>query len=128
MQQSVFFVGFILAATAMSNAAPPLVKSVQYSGACDGSAIVNVGGGHFLNASDEDNILRLYSLEGPGAPKREFDEREVLKMNGKNKEADIEAVAQVGSRLYWIGSHGRDKKADLEPSRRTAIQLRYSAS
>jgi hypothetical protein len=128
MQQSVLSVSLIFAATAMSNAASPSVKSVQYNGACDGSAIVNVGDGHFLNASDEDNILRLYSFKSPGAPKREFDEREVLKMNGKNKEADLEAVAQIGSRLYWIGSHGRDKKADLEPSRSQLFATDFSGA
>ena len=88
---------------------------------CDGSAILNVGGGHFLNATDEDNVIRLYRLGSAATPVREFDMSAFLAVEktkkGVPKEADLEGVARAGNRLYWIGSHGRDKKGDKESSR-----------
>ncbi|MBL8292149.1 MAG: DUF3616 domain-containing protein [Bryobacterales bacterium] len=89
--------------------------------ACDGSAIFTVGGGYFLNATDEDNVIRLYRLGSATAPVREFDMSGFLAVEktkkGVPKEADLEGVAKAGNRLYWIGSHGRDKKGDKESSR-----------
>ena len=89
--------------------------------ACDGSAIASAGVGYFWNASDEDNILRLYRLGSAAKPVHEVNLnsflRPELKKGGEPKEADIEAVAPMGKRLYWIGSHGLGKKG-IEPSRR----------
>src|SRR4051794_25038847 len=50
----------------------PALKGETFKGACDGSAVVAAGDGYFLNATDEDNILRLYKLGRP-APVRQFD-------------------------------------------------------
>jgi hypothetical protein len=89
--------------------------------ACDGSAIVDAGGGYFLNATDEDNVIRLYKRGALADPVREFPLNEFLKPEKKKKggfkEVDIEAVARIGSQLYWIGSHGNDKSGDREVSR-----------
>ena len=38
-------------------ALPAAMPAEEVSGACDGSAIFYVGGGHFLNATDEDNVI-----------------------------------------------------------------------
>jgi hypothetical protein len=101
-------------ATAATSAASPFEE------ACDGSAVVSVGDGHFLNATDEDNVIRLYRL-GQGRPVRSFDQNGFLRPEPKKKrgpkEVDIEAVARLGDRLYWIGSHGNDGKGQRETSR-----------
>jgi hypothetical protein len=92
----------------------------RYTGACDGSAIAGNGGAHFWSASDEDNRIRLYR-RGTAAPVREFDLTAFLEpernKRGQPKEVDIEAVARIGNRLYWTGSHGRDSGGDREASR-----------
>lgn len=91
-----------------------------YAGDCDGSAVVYVGNQYFVNANDENNFMRLYKL-GREIPKNIFDGNKELGIKpnkkGEFKEVDIEGVARVGSRLYWIGSHGNDRKAKREPDR-----------
>jgi hypothetical protein len=117
--------GIVRAALAMSYSAViagtmPVEAVETFRRSCDGSAVVDVGEGHFLNATDEDNVIRLYK-HGDGKPVEEFALDEFLKTEvdkkGVPKEADIEGVARLGTRLYWIGSHGRDKKGELERSR-----------
>ena len=72
--------------------------------ACDGSAIVDVGGGHLLNATDEDNVIRLYANGVIARPISEFNLNAFLKpavnKRGIPKEVDIEGVARIDSRLY----------------------------
>ena len=34
-----------------------------------------------------------------------------------DKESDLEAAAAVGTRVYWIGSHGRNAKGKPRPER-----------
>ena len=94
---------------------------VKFTNACDGSVLVDAGEGYILSASDEDNVIRLYNLADPGRPVSEIDLNSFLKpeqkKNGRPKEADLEAVVRVGNRLYWSGSHGRDKSGNRELSR-----------
>lgn len=98
-----------------------LAAAQTFPQACDGSAILSVGKGYFLNASDEDNIIRLYRISDPAKPLQKYDLNLFLKpevtKKAVPKETDLEAVAQIGTRLYWAGSHGADKKGDAEPSR-----------
>lgn len=110
----------IFAAVACHSAALAAETS-SYEKACDGSAVVSTGKGHFLNASDEDNVIRLYRL-GKGEPVQELGKlngflHPETKKNGEPKEVDIEAVARIGERLYWIGSHGNDGDGNREKSR-----------
>jgi hypothetical protein len=102
-----------------------------YTGACDGSALVPVKGKYFLNASDEDNVLRLYQLGTGGKPIATFDLGDFLKpevnKRGRRKEVDLEAAAVVGDRVYWTGSHGRDKGGEEEPSRQRLFATRIEA-
>lgn len=82
----------------------------SYTGMCDASAVVMISSNLFLAASDEDNILRLYSTRAGGLPLREFDLTRFLELERKSPEADIEAAARIGDRVFWIGSHGRNRK------------------
>jgi hypothetical protein len=110
-------IGASLAFLSCGNAA---AEPYRFTEACDGSAVVGVGDGYFLDATDEDNLIRLYRMGSPEPVKSfaldDFLQTELNK-RGRRKEADIEAVAKVGNRLYWIGSHSRDRKGDLERSR-----------
>ncbi len=102
-----------------STALPP------YAGMCDASAVVMISSNLFLAASDEDNILRLYSTRTGGLPLREFDLTRFLELERKSPEADIEAAARIGGRVFWIGSHGRNRtgKERMNRSRLFATDL-----
>jgi hypothetical protein len=92
----------------------------RYLGACDASAAVALGQGHFVVADDENNVLRVYRRASP-EPVAEVDLTDYLrnrKPGGKPTEADIEGAAAVGERIYWISSHARKgKNGEVDPHR-----------
>ena len=91
---------------------------VTLRGACDASAAAALDERTFVVADDENNILRVYSLDAPGMPLAEFPMGRFLQTNvQKHPEADIEACTRVGDRIYWITSHGRSKKGKWRRSR-----------
>lgn len=93
-------------------------KEVVFKGACDASAAVALNEKTFVVADDEDNTLRIYSLERPGMPKAQYPLGRFLKVQDESRpEADIEACTRVGDRIYWITSHGRSKKGKWRGSR-----------
>lgn len=107
-----------LLSCAMAVAATP--APVEHFGMCDASAAVAVGADHFLVANDEDDILRLYRLDGAGGEPKTFDLTTFLKLAGdkKQREADIEGAAQINNRVYWIASHGANTDGKSRPDRR----------
>ena len=95
----------------------------EYLGACDASAAEAVGGNLFVAANDEENLLRVYDRDTGGAPLTTFDLSPFLGTTADHPEADIEASAGVGRRIYWITSHGRNKEARPRPNRRRFFAL-----
>ena len=92
---------------------------LEHTGMCDASAAIAVGGDHFLVANDEDNILRLYSGAQSGKALQEFVIPSLPVLPGvKHGEVDIEGAARVGKRIYWIASHGSNRKGEARPHRR----------
>jgi DUF971 family protein len=62
-------------------------------------------------ASDEDGTLRVYDLDAAGAPVAAVDVTGFLEPDdAAETEPDVEGAAQIGDRVYWIGSHGRSRK------------------
>ena len=55
----------LVISTVICKASP---RMVTFNGACDASAAVALDANTFVVADDEDNILRIYSLEKPGMP------------------------------------------------------------
>ena len=106
-----------------------IARLMQYSGMADASAAVAVSSNLFVAASDEDNVLRLYSSEHGGAPLNEFDFNDFLELKGKSLEADLEGAARIGDRTFWIGSHGRNRngKERLNRHRLFATDIRVIA-
>ena len=84
---------------------------VTFTGMCDASAATAIDDKHLVIGDDEDNILRIYSLAG-GSPVYQKEISEFLGTMGKKqpKEADMEGAAKLGSSIFWITSHGRNKK------------------
>jgi hypothetical protein len=81
-----------------------------YRGLCEASTAVFLDDTHFAVASDETNIIRIYT-RGDTSVGTESDFQTTT---GFDK-SDIEASARVGDRIYWLSSHslnsqGEDKK------------------
>ncbi|WP_065753080.1 DUF3616 domain-containing protein [Bradyrhizobium paxllaeri] len=97
-----------------------------YRGACDGSAAVGLDQNFFAVADDESNVLNVYRI-GQAAAVQElaldaFLEAPTKKKPGPDgkpdfKEVDLEGAARIGDRIYWIASHARDSKGEVEPGR-----------
>lgn len=111
-----------LGAGLMPLSARAQTSALEYRGVCDASAAVAVGDDAFLVAQDEDNVLRLYRRDQP-EPIDQFDFGEFL--GAGDKEADIEAAARIGNRVYWITSHGRNTEGKERPLRQRlfAVEL-----
>lgn len=108
-----------------------LSDAVKHAGQADGSAGIAVGEDHFIGASDENNVLRLYSSDGPGPGKELLDLNPLLgfeKEDGEFKECDIEGAARMGDLIFWIGSHGRNKKGNVKESRRVLFATASNGS
>jgi len=87
-----------------------------FHGTSDASAGAALDGRTFVVADDENNVLRVYFIEGGDLSLR-FDLTAFLGVATKSPEADIEAAARVGDRIYWITSHGRNRNGKWRPNR-----------
>jgi hypothetical protein len=87
-----------------------------YRGMSDASAVVSLSEDLFIAADDEDNILRIYSRSQPPSAVRQFDLRSFLG-SGRSAESDIEGSAAIDSTLFWITSHGNNRKGQEELNR-----------
>jgi hypothetical protein len=92
-------------------------RFLVFRGTSDASAAVAVNEDMFVVADDENNILRIYDINKAGNPISSFDMTSFLDVEPNHPEADIEAAARVGQRIYWITSHGRNKDGKLRPNR-----------
>ena len=82
-----------------------LSQPVKHPGRPDGSAGAASGTNHFIDACDENNLLRLYPSDTDGKPKVLLDLNQLLgfpKDNGELKECDLEG--QHGLEISSIGS------------------------
>lgn len=88
-----------------------------YRGMCDASAAADLGGGRFVAADDEDNILRIFDRAQPGMPLSQFDLSGFLQVDRGSPETDLEGATRIGDRVYWITSHGRNAEGKDRPNR-----------
>lgn len=104
---------FLLTLACLSRAQgkPPFGVSnpLDYTGAADGSAGVALDGKNFATASDEDNVIRVYSRGKGGAPQWSTNLTQFLEVPASAPETDIEAAARIDGRVYWISSHARNQ-------------------
>lgn len=105
----------LLTAEAAWAAEPPV--PIAFRGMCDASAAIAVGADHFIVASDEDSVLRLYRAGEPGAPAQVFDLAAHLALDDKHPETDIEGAAVLGDLVFWVTSHGRNAAGKVRESR-----------
>jgi hypothetical protein len=94
-----------------------IVRPARFSGMADASGGVALSTNLFIAASDEDNVLRVYDPNREGPAVKELDCNVFLEVSGKSLEADLEAAASMGNRIFWIGSHGRNKNGKERSNR-----------
>jgi hypothetical protein len=94
---------------------------IVFKGVCDASAGWPIDDDQKLIAvgEDEHDILLVYATSG-GRAKKDVDV-DPLHQQHPNKEADFEAVAGLGGRLYWITGHGRKSDGEAKPDRRRVL-------
>ena len=109
-----------------ASAATTPANAVYYSGAGNGSAAIDVGGGFMLVGDDESDVLRLYQEGVSGPPVKTFDFTNLLPYG--DDEVDIEAAAEVGNRIYWTGSMSNTSSGNLAPERSTLFATDVTGS
>jgi hypothetical protein len=106
----------IAALLSVSLAAPASAQQITpHNGPCDASAAVALDASHFIVANDEQNTLHIYRQDQP-APVAALNLANFLG-TAADEESDIEGAAAIGSRIYWITSHGRNSKSKARPAR-----------
>lgn len=95
-----------------------VLPPTTHVGMCDASGAAAVGPNLFAVADDEDNRLRVYRSDTDGPPQRIVDLTAFLKLTGKFPETDLEGAAWLGDKIFWIGSHGRNRDGKDRPNRR----------
>ena len=106
-------------------------EPLVFTGMCDASAAVAVSKDLFAVANDEDNILRFYRLSQPGAPVQSVDLGPMIGTRhqpDKSPEFDLEGATRLGSRTFWITSHGRNAKGKFAPDRHKLFALEIKES
>lgn len=91
-------------------------NAISYRGICDASAAVPLDQDHFVVADDEHNTLQIYRRDLPD-PVSAVPVWQFLGTD-EDKESDLEGSAVVGSRIYWISSHGTNKNGKVQERRR----------
>ena len=109
---------------------PKVSEPMKHYGMCDASAAVAIDSSRFAVASDEDSKIRIYSAKGEKLPLQIIDLTPFLELNPAHPETDMEGAARIGERIYWIGSHGRNRDGKLRPDRQRffATTIRNSGS
>lgn len=91
--------------------------TIVYYGASDASAAAALSNDMFVVADDENNTMRVYKTNGGSQPIAYCDLNPFIVDDPEHREADIEAAASVGNRIYWITSHGRNKDGKMRANR-----------
>jgi hypothetical protein len=86
-----------------------------YRGMANASAAAALGPELFVVADDERNQLKIYRRGQPD-PEAELDLSAFLG-TAHDKESDLEGAAAIGTRIYWISSHGRTSRGKEDPRR-----------
>ena len=91
-----------------SQQATDAAHTLYHYGATDGSAAIALDANFMLVANDENEVIGLYDRTQSGLPMKTFNFATDLAFPEKPPEMDIEDAVQVGSRIYWMGSHSDD--------------------
>jgi len=112
-------------------AAAPIMEvsaPASYFGMCDASAGVALATNLFAVANDEDKVVRTYRIDQTNAPVQTADLSSFLRVDRKWPETDLEGAAWLGDRIFWIGSHGRNRDGAFRGSRHRLFATRLENS
>src|SRR5262245_58015652 len=98
-----------------------------YRGMCDASAVLALDHDLFVIADDEDSLMRIYSRSKGEMPIQFHNLSSFLGFT-KDDEADIEGSARIGDRLFWITSHGNNRKGKEQVSRQRFFAVRITGT
>ena len=119
-------IALVLCSIVRATAAEDLVRGPSYAGMCDASAAAPLGNLGFVVANDEDNHLRVYRRGQGGKAITSFDMTSHLLPDVERPESDIEGCTWLNRRMYWITSHGRNRKAEARESRARLFATRMA--
>lgn len=122
MQLTLILLGAL--SLAVHAARPAAGPATEYFGTCSASAGVFLDAEHFVMASDEDAVLRVYRLNAP-QPVATLDVSGFLELDRKRPEVDLEGAARAGDRIWWIGSHSRTAEGKRAPNRQRLFATRF---
>lgn len=100
----------------------------DHVGICDASGVVAISDDEFAVADDELNSLLVYNLNTSGPQQSSLELSDFLNLRkhvdtNENrapkapKEADLEGATRIGDVIYWISSHGRNRKGKKAKAR-----------
>lgn len=102
------------------------------TGVSDASTAVAVDSTYMFVADDENQVLRLYDRTNSGLAIAGFDFTSSLGLTdisgGAPREVDIEASAQVGNTIYWMGSHSNSSGGSNRPNRERVFATTVSGT
>jgi len=102
----VLFSVSVCGAASFAGGGRPGAEKLVFRRASDASAAVAIAKDMFIVADDENNVLRVYRTGEAGSPVFSYDLTGFLGIDPEHPEADIEGTTKIGSRIYWIASHG----------------------
>jgi hypothetical protein len=119
---------FVLSCAMSVGGQSSLSPVTRYFGATDGSAGVAVGDSYFVGATDENNVLRLYSATDGFKSRSLLDPDFGFPPNkkGKLREYDLEGATRIGSLIYFIGSHGRNGAGEVREERQVLFAAKVT--
>ena len=97
---------------------------VKYGGICDASAAVALDARRFIVADDNQNILLIHDRTAPANAPQRITLSSLFPGEIKDgKEIDVEGAAVLGTRIFWIGSHGTNKDAEPKAARQRLFAI-----
>lgn len=99
-----------------------------YWGLCDASAVEALDADYFAVGDDEDNVIRVYHRQHGVLPAFSLDLSGFLQTEPEEPETDLEGAARLGNLVFWITSHGRNRKGEECPSRQHLFATAGSVS
>jgi hypothetical protein len=120
-----FLLGLVIIFAASASGGGP-GEPLVFTGMCDASTAVAISEDLFAAADDEDDVLRIYRLSRPGPPVQSVNLGPMIgagKKRYKSSESDLEGATRLGSRTFWITSHGCNAKGKFAPDRHKLFAL-----
>ena len=92
----------------MRNPATQIDNEIKYKHMCNASGAVQITDEVIIVISDEKDKLYFYNIDG-GKPLDVLNLHKLLKLDDTD-EMDLEAALKTKDKIWWLGSHSRDKK------------------